>query len=191
MCAVRPHADAAWHSFPDHCAGCPCEPVPMPVPVPGLTSSCSPAGAPPAPLTPLHTPLQPPQLPTLQPKVGALPSIVIQTCKRQSHPRAQPQKSVQRMLYSCSEHVSGCVRLHTTNVLWIDQPENSFEGRKVLILILGELSICDLKVCHFTLLLGGYNLLFLGGCGPKLDEDPNVTAVWSRRWECNRTTAGA
>jgi len=27
--------------------------------------------------------------------------------------------------------------------------------------------------------LGRYNLLFLGGCGPNLDEDPDVTAEGS------------
>lgn len=47
---------------------------------------------------------------------------------------------------------------------------------KASFLILEELFGCDLEVLLVCLGFGGYNMLFLGGCGPNPDEDPDVTA---------------
>lgn len=61
--------------------------------------------------------------------------------------------------------------------LWKDHLGNSSEGDFFLLsLILAKLFGCDLVLLLVSLSFGGCNLLFRGGCGPSLNEDPDVTA---------------
>lgn len=59
-------------------------------------------------------------------------------------------------------------------------------GVKFSFLILGELFGCDLKVLLVCRGFGGCNRLFQGGCGPNLDEDPDLTAEGSGDWNATK-----